>query len=763
MNYRYLSKTVVRRLAAFALLILVVDFAIAQTTLTTAYLSLTLDNRGYITSMKNTSVTPNREFSPTDEPSPLLSLFNFEKKIYYYPQAAAYNATTHSVVLTYTNGCVATVTVNVINNKYIKLTLASLSPRKDVDDIQWGTIYTNITNLLGEVIGVAMDTSAAVNYAIGMLSLNNYTSAGPSIVDGDFGTGYLDIHAPDTSIKIPPPYYEGERLPIGGSCDVCFYGGVTPYVKFMNGFAGQLDSLGRVSFAYHSSDKRKNRTVAVAYRAFQTPVWGPADHIELQRIPGLDFVGSSVALYGCPQDIAITSVLENIVVTENLPHVTLSSNGSSGTKWVRDPARTAPGVTSSNYKIDSVISYTAQMGFNYIEVALGGFFFPYRSNNGVLSGTFNTTAGNLSYQSVCDLGIAQNVFVGLHTVTTSIPSSSSDVSPVPNDSLCCNFKRILAKGICSTDVNIEVTNPLYFNEIASWESNDLNLNMIKIGKELIQYNGVSSSPPYILQNVVRGYWGTAASAHQAGDTICKIEPTVSGGYDGISPNIFLLPQYGKYYGNIAANTHMRFFDFDGSEFLFNTGHGQYAIKSFYEAMKEQAAAAGIPVVRFSAAGFTEGSYLYQPVANYGSGGNVINFSTRQLQPQGIAMTNTAVSNFFPASFSGSVGSIDANSTVQTFENFEAYSVGLSASYSLALNADAVESCPVKYQIFSAVKTWETARAANAFSTSVKRMLRDITQSWHLVQVDNNDWNLYPVVNGVLGTAIPLTRDTTDGY
>jgi len=735
----------------------------AQADISTNYFSIHIDGSGYITSMKDISKTPNREFSPTDKPSPLLSLFNFTKKIYYYPQTATYNASAKTMVLTYTNGCVAKVIVEVKNNKYIKLTLDSLSPRKDVDDIQWGTIYTNITNLLGEVTGVAMDTSIAVNYAIGMLALNDNTAAGPSIVDGDFGAGYLDIHAPDTSIHIPSPYYEGERFPIGGSCDVCFYSGVKPYVKYMSGFAGEFDNQGRVSFAYHCSDKRKKRTVAVAYRVFESTVWGLPDHIELQPIPGLDCVGSSVALYGSPYDIAITSVLENIVITENLPHITFACNGSSGAKWIRDPARTVPGVTCGNFKIDSIISYTAQMGFNYIEVEAGGYFSPFRSNNGVISGTFNTSAGDKPYKEVCDSGITRDVFVGLHTVSTAIRSSSSDVSPIPNDSLCCNFKRILTKGICATDTKIEVTNPLYFNELGSWEGDEVNLTMIKIGKELINFNGVSSSPPYILQNVQRGYWGTTAASHQAGDTICRIQSTVGWGYDGICPDIFLLKKYGEYYGNVVANTHMRFFDFDGSEFVFNSGHGQYANKIFYRAMKEQANAAGIPVIRFSAAGFNEGSYLYQPVANYGGGPNVINFSTRQLQPQGIAMTNTALSNFYTSSFSGGVPGIDANSTVQSFENFQAYSVGMSASYSLALDANAVESCPVKYQIFTAVKTWEVARAANAFSTDVKRMLRDISRSWHLEQVNSNNWNLYPIVNGVTGTAINLTRDTAGGY
>ena len=54
-----------------------------------------------------------------------------------------------------------------LRRNILNLTLQSLSPRNGVDDIQWGSYQTNITNLIGEIIGVARDTNDAVNYAIG--------------------------------------------------------------------------------------------------------------------------------------------------------------------------------------------------------------------------------------------------------------------------------------------------------------------------------------------------------------------------------------------------------------------------------------------------------------------------------------------------------------------------------------------------------------------------------------------------------------------
>ena len=88
--------------------------------------------------------------------------------------------------------------------KYLKLTLQSLAPRNGVDVIQWGSYHTNITNLLGEIIGVSRDTSAAVNYAIGMLALNDNTLGGTAATVADAAPFQYIIHSPD-AVRYPLP------------------------------------------------------------------------------------------------------------------------------------------------------------------------------------------------------------------------------------------------------------------------------------------------------------------------------------------------------------------------------------------------------------------------------------------------------------------------------------------------------------------------------------------------------------------------------
>ena len=72
----------------------------------------------------------------------------------------------------------------------------------------------------------------------------------------------------------------------------------------------------------------------------------------------------------------------------------------------------------------------------------------------------------------------------------------------------------------------------------------------------------------------------------------------------------------------------------------------------------------------------------------------------------------------------------------------------------------MESCPQKDAIFKTIRTWEDARAANAFPRHVKKLLADASKSWVLENGDSEgSWKLFEKVNGVKKTnPIILTRD-----
>jgi hypothetical protein len=732
------------RLFILSFFILFVSINIRSQDFSTDYFKIHINDKGWITSMKNITTRPNREFSPSEKPSPLLCLYDSKKKQYFEPLKATYNKTKRTFVLKYSNGSTATVSL-VPHKKYLKLTLLSLAPRNDIDNIQWGSYHTTITNLFGEVIGVARDTSESVNYAIGMLALNDITLGGTADLEGDAAAFQYIIHSPDKhQYPLPPHLHEGQLFSIGGDgiSDVAFYSHPEPYYRILYGNTAFVDKEGEIYLTYHARNRTVKNDILFSLIPF-LPTNKP-NHQQVEPLPGVDFIGSSIAFWGSPDSTALLDVIQNVVLSEKLPYPTVDG------KWVKDPARYIPDVSAKGGLYDSTLSYVSQMGFKAIEAEDLPYFKVDRGNEGYIDGRrfdkkpFKRTSGNLSHKEFSDLAAAKGILIGRHTIATALAQGTKDVSPTPSDSLCYQQKRLLVNSIGPADTLIEINDPTYLEEIASWEGHCENLNMVKIGKELIHYLGVTKTAPYRLLRVKRGYWGTTPTAHQATDTVYKLQVTINYGYDGLIPNIYLQDKIAEYYADVSHLNGIGFMDLDGQEFLFNSGHGYYSVKRFFRKMFERAESHRIPYLRVSGATLSEGSWHYQSVWNVGGGTNMYDLKKRvwgSTTSEGKDIRDVAYSNFFPATFGVNFG-MNATSTVEDYEHIQAISVGAGATYLMELNQKSVESCQKKYEIFKAIRTWENARAANAFPRWIKKELANPAHQFHLEQIDSSTWKLY---------------------
>lgn len=747
--------------ATLIISLLVFSFsARAQWDFSTNYFKIHISNRGYITSMKNTTVKTNSEFSPSDKPSPLMSLYDSNKKVYYKPIKANYNKANNLLTLNYPNGSLAKINLE-SKKKYFKLTLKSLSPRNGIDDIQWGEIHTNITNLFGEIIGVARDTSEVRNYSIGMLALNDNTLGGTSTTVGDAAPFQYIIHSPDAKrFPLPNNLHEGQVFSLGGDgiSDVAFYAHKEPYYRIMYGNAAMVDNKGRISINYHSRDRTFKREVF--YSLIPHMPANIPNHIEVEPLPGVDYIGSSVALWGSPDSTALMNVIQDIVKAEGLPYPTIKG------KWVKDPAAFVPDAITSGGLYDSIIPYTSRLGFKAISLYDQGFLRPDRGNKGYIDGKnfekkpLKLTSGNKSQKEFAEMASKYGITIGRTPITNSLAPGTKDASPIPSDSLCYQQKRLLVNNITPTDTIIMVDDPKHLEEIASWEGHSKNLNMIKIGKELIYYMGVSDKKPYRLLKVKRGYWNTTPSSHKVQDTIYKLQVTINYGYDGLIPNMALQDKIAEFYADVCYFNGLGYYDFDGQEFLFNNGHGYYSTKRFFRKMFERATKHGISDIRFTGSTLSEGSWHYQSIWNVGGGKNLYDVDTREWgssTSQGKDLRDVTYSNYFPVGMGGNFP-IKSNSTVEQYEHVQAISVGIGTTYSLTLNQKDVESCPQKDAIFKVIRTWEDARAANAFPPSIKKQLADPKKDWTLEKTDNNTWKLYQKINGVKTNPIILKRD-----
>lgn len=731
----------------------------AQFDFSTSYLKIYINDKGFITSLKNMTVKPGREFSPADKHSPLMSLYNYKNGKYLYPEKADYSSSGKIITLNYGNGSVAKIKFEP-NPKYFKLTLLSLTNRDEITDIQWGPIHTNITNLFGEIIGVARDTSKLVNYAIGMLALNDFTTGGPANTQADAApSGYL-VHSPDKKrFALPDSLHEGDVFTLGGDGrnDVAFFSRPEEYFRIVSGNTATIDTQGRISVVYHSQDRTKERMIFfpelitknqdVQARQFLTT--NAPTHQIAQAIPGIDYIGSSVALWGAPDDIGL-KIIENVVLKEGLPHPKV--NG----KWIKDPAAYIPDVAWYGV-YDSCVSYVRQLRFKGIQAEGLGEFYPNRANKGNIDWKIPFSDKKISIQEYTDQCNKFGILFGLHTLNNFLQNKvSSDVSPVPNDSLCVMLRRNLTENISSTDTLIYIDDPTYLNEFGAWEGHVTNI--MKIGKELIYYRGITSSAPFRLTGVKRGYWKTTASDHLKGSVAEKLFTNC---YGGLAPDINLQDRLADYYAQLAEVNGMYYIDLDGEEGFLYQGHGNYAYKRFFKRYFEQCNSRGIPYIRVMGAGFPEGAWHYQSIQNVGGGTNMYFIKDRKWAIEGKDVRNINFSNYFPATF-GITEPLKPNSTVQEWENLQALSVGAGVTYMLNLSQKAVESCPNKYKIFKAIRTWEDARAANAFSRNLKKLLAEPSKSWTMEAGDDkNTWKLYQVTNGVKSQPIILKR--AEGY
>src|SRR6185312_1020408 len=269
----------------FCIMYIKISTSYAQIDLSTDYFKIHIDKKGFITSMKNITVKPFREFSINDKPSPLMCLYNSSRKEYYKPEKATLENNNTTIILRYANGSVATVAVNV-HKKYFKFTLQSLTQREGIDDIQWGSFNTSIINLFGDVIGVARDTTEAVNYAIGVLALNDITIGGNSITEGDAAPFQYVIHTPDAKrFPLPASLHEGQLFPIGGNgiSDVAFYSHPEEYYRIQYGNTTTVDNKRRISFTYHSKKRSQKRDILFSLIPFLKN--DEPNHQEVQRLP----------------------------------------------------------------------------------------------------------------------------------------------------------------------------------------------------------------------------------------------------------------------------------------------------------------------------------------------------------------------------------------------------------------------------------------------------------------------------------------------
>lgn len=691
--------------------------------LQTQYARIVINGKGFITSIADRNTK--REYCPKGLSSALMSLYHNGQ--YILSRKATYNKSKDELILTFSNGSEAKIKTDQ-KQQYLRFKLLSLTKAGDVDNIVWGPYKTNISKTIGDIIGVVRSD----DFAIGMLGLNDNTTDGPPS-GGDMSFMSYFIHSPDPAkYPLPPDLKEGQVFTIGGDGvnDVAFYSHPEEYFRMKYGDAAKLEPAFGSSICMHSRDRRKEQMIRfpVLPPGLDPKVNAPRYQLVLPTNAG--FIGSSIALYACPDSLGLHTI-EKIVLNEGLPHPEIDG------KWVKDPKAYRPDIAWSGAH-DSLMTYTKQLGLHAVQDEGMGEYYPNPANRWAGKTVSFNNAPEMSIAQYGALMQKNGIRYGLHTLCEFLqPGSNSDVTPVPSDSLAIMQRTIISKDLSERDTVITVADKAYFNEYGGWEGN--HTNVLKIGKELIEYNGITQTRPYTFLHVKRELYGTKRGTYKKGTTIVKLQPNC---YRGFAPDMNLQEKYADYYGKWLTEGHMDYIDFDGLESCIYQGHGQYSFKRFFGKLFESYKQHGGKYLRVMGSAVNEGSWHYMSVCNVGGGDNMFNPVRNKWGIEGKDMRYVFQSSYLPATFG--IINLSSDWTVADAENLQAKSIGWDANYMLGLSQRSVENCTDKDAIFKAYRVWEDARAAGVFTKAVKDKLKDLDYKFHLEKLGEGSYLLFPI-------------------
>ncbi|WP_147243561.1 hypothetical protein [Chitinophaga flava] len=695
----------------------------AQSTLQTKYATVTIDNKGFISSVRNRK--NGQEYCPRGLSSALMSLY--AGKQYILPVQAVYSPQKKELSLKYANGAEARIRIDQ-QAEYLKFKLLSLSPRNNIDNIVWGPYKTTINALIGDVIGVVRNKE----FAFGLLGLDDNTTSGPPS-EGDMSFMYYFIHSPDPQ-KYPLPAHlkEGQTFSIGGDGvnDVAFYSQPEEYFRMNYGNGAKLEPAYGASICMHSRDRRKEQMIR--FPDYPEGIEGKANSARYQLVTPAeaDFIGSSVALYACPDSLGLHTI-EKIVLAEGLPHPTIDG------KWIKDPAGFRPDIAWWGPH-DSLAAYAGQLNIKGVQDEGWGEYYPNPANRWKTKQISFAGSAPMSIPAFGALMQQQGIRYGLHTLCEFLqPDDNSDVAPVPNDNLAIMQRTVITKDLLPEDTIIAVADTAYFNEFGGWEGN--HTNVLKIGKELIEYEGITHTFPYTFLKVKRGFHHTVKGTYKAGTTIVKLQPNC---YRGFAPDLKLQDVYADYYGKWLTEGKMDYIDFDGLESCMYQGHGQYSFKRFFRGLFDSYYRNGGKYLRVMGSAVQEGCWHYMSVCNVGGGDHMFSPVLNKWGIEGKDMRYVFESSYFPATFG--IQNYQSDWSLYDAENLEAKSIGWNATYMLGLSQQAVEASAEKASIFKAIHTWEEARAANKFSKALKEKLQDLNYKFHLEKTGAGSFLLYTV-------------------
>jgi hypothetical protein len=463
------------------------------------------------------------------------------------------------------------------------------------------------------------------------------------------------------------------------------------------------------SIQAYSMNRELNRTV---------DAWGGQQvNMPVKPLKGESVVGSKIAMFSCREPEKLDR-LERIELDEKLPHPTVKG------VWIKKSPIYGRSYLISSFTendIDEMIGYVKRAGL--ISLYHEG---PFKSWGHYILDSLQFPNGRAGLKNCVDKAHAAGLFLGMHTLTNFINTNDPYVSPLPDSRLSVTGSSALVKAVDANQKEIEVVLPAYFaNE------NGNSLHTVKIGIELIRYKSVTSSAPYKLLDCQRGAFGTTPASHRAGEQVGKL---FDHPYNVFFPDLEMQREIAKNIADLMNETGVDHLDLDGHEGALASGQGDWAIELMAKDVYDQVKHEFLIGTSLSKTFYWHiGSYY-----NWGEpwyGGFKESMQQYRIDNQGLFDRN-----YMPHMLGWYL--LAENTTMPEMEWMLSRAAGYDAGFAMVARPEALRKNTLSGSLLDAIREWEAARHAKAFSALQREALKNPKNEFHLEKIADGKWNLH---------------------
>ncbi|MCM4153676.1 hypothetical protein DHD05_18955 [Arenibacter sp. N53] len=643
-------------------------------------LNIGFDSKGKITGLTDSKNNNQYAYATKDPKSILAIRVNGEIE---YPSSFEIKEGEDVILLSYPKNDVRAEVKILKKERYLTFELISITKESDIELVLWGPFETNIKETIGETVGVVRNR----DFSIGIQALNKRTLGGYPTNEDDSTPSY-DIFGTTSLVDI------------SDSLNILYRG----HTALPKDYGSSLQAYTR--------NRDKERIVATMGH----------EHYVAPAFKDEGILGSKIALFGCaPEEVLNT--LEVIELAEGLPHPTIDGVWSKRAKTATAAYLIQDFGTAT---IDDAIALTKKAGLQYLYHS-GPF-----SNWGHFELHKDAFPENWdSMKEFVDKAEQEGIKLGAHTLSNFTTTNDPYVTPIPDERLAKVGSSVLVNDISEKEKNIEIKDPTYFNQMGN-----NSLHAVVIGSEIIRYESVSETAPWILINSQRGAFGTQASSHNKEDIISKLADHA---YKTFLTNTDLGVEMATRIADLYNKTGLRQISFDGLEGNASTGMGSYGEVLFVDAWYNNL----LPEVKndYIMDASKPGHYFWHLFTrmNWGepwyAGFRESQTSYRLLNQDYFRR------NFIPCMLGWF--SMRDNTSLEDIEWMLARSAAFDAGYALVTSVDLVNKNGFGDEILEKIKEWEKARLGGAFSVEQKKRMENIKDEFSLEKVSEDSWNLIP--------------------